>query len=142
MTQQKVWIGLIVLFLAGILTGSVGTALYWQFEQDHQADQGPAGRQDRIMKKLIHELSLDGAQQAAIKPIVEQTHKDLLRLRLRHQPEIEQLLAHSMANMKTTLSPDQQKKLDGLYGRLQQRWDRSRRYVAASDGSAQPPGVP
>jgi Spy/CpxP family protein refolding chaperone len=142
MTQQRLWIGLMVLFLAGIVTGVAGTTLYWRYGHDHQSEQGPAAKQERLMKKLIHELSLDVAQQAAIKPIVDRTHKNLLRLRFHHQPEVERILMEGMADMKISLSPEQQKKLDGLYARLRERWDKSRDYVSATDGNAPSSGLP
>jgi hypothetical protein len=138
MTQQKLWIGLIVLFLAGIVTGAAGTTLYWQHEQDRRSEQGPAAKQERLMKKLVHDLSLDQAQQEAIKPIIDRTHKDLLRLRFHHQPEVERILIQGMTDMKASLSPEQQAKLDGLYDRLRDRWNQSRDFVSVEDGSAQP----
>ena len=138
MTQQRLWIGLVVLFLAGIVTGVAGTTFYWQYEREHQSDQGPVAKQERLMRKLIHDLSLDQAQEAAIKPIVERTYKNLLRLRFHHQPEVEQLLTQGMADMKAALSPEQQTKLDGLYARLRGRWDKSREFMSAPDQGARP----
>jgi hypothetical protein len=129
MTRQKLWIGLVVLFLAGVLTGVVGAALYWQYEQDQREERGPAAKQERVMKKLTHELSLNQAQQAAMKPIVDRTHKQLLRLRFEHQPEVERILAQAIADMKTTLSLDQQHKLDALYAGLRGRWNKSREFL-------------
>ena len=142
MTQQKLWIGLMVLFFAGIVTGVAGTTLYWRYGPDHQSEQGPAARQERLMKKLIHELSLDLAQQAVIKPIIDRTHKNLLRLRFHHQPEVEGILLEGMADMKTSLSTEQQRKLDELYARLRGRWDKSRDFVSATDENAQSSGLP
>lgn len=142
MSRHKLWIGLIVLFCAGILTGSGGTALYWTYDQGQQSEGGPAAKQERVMKRLIHELSLDSSQQAAIKPVVERAYTDLLRLRFRHQPEVEQILAQAMADMKTALSSEQQAKLDGLYARLQGRWNQSRKFVSTVDGGPGPAGPP
>ena len=142
MTQQRLWIGLMVLFLAGIVTGVAGTTLYWQYEHDRRSEQGPAAKQERLMKKLIHDLSLDTAQEAAIKPIVDRTHKNLLRLRFQHQPEVERILMEGMADMRTSLSPEQQRKLDELYARLRGRWEKSRQFVSATDGNAQSSGLP
>ena len=36
MTRGKLWAGLVVLFLAGALTGIVGTSLYHRYEQEHR----------------------------------------------------------------------------------------------------------
>ncbi|TKS63315.1 MAG: hypothetical protein EWM73_01584 [Nitrospira sp.] len=129
MVSGKVWGGLVVLFLAGALTGIAGTTLYHQYEQDHQGDRGSTAKHERIMKRLTHELALTPAQQADIEPMISRTHVAILQLRFAHQPEVEQVLTHGMAEIKATLSVEQQAKLDGLYANLQRRWQASRDYV-------------
>ena len=98
MTRERLWIGLIVLFLAGTLTGIVGTMLYCRYEQEHRWEHGPGAQQERVTKKLAHELSLTSSQRDAIKPIVARAHLELLTLRVRHQPEVEQILTDGMKN--------------------------------------------
>ncbi len=142
MTRGKLWIGLVVLFLAGALTGAVGASLYWQYEHDHRADRGPAARQERLMKRLIHELSLNSTQQAALAPIVDRTHKQLLQLRFQHQPEVEGILVRCITDMKAALSPEQQHKLDALYAALRGRWSKSREFLPVADRGPQPTGQP
>jgi hypothetical protein len=119
-----------VLFLAGTLTGIVGTCLYHRYEQQHRGEGGPAARQERIMKHLTQKLSLTSEQQAEIQPIVKRTHLDILQLRVKHQPEVEQILARGVADLKPKLSSEQQTKLDAMYAGLQQRWQGIRNYLA------------
>ncbi len=130
MTRGKLWSGLMVLFLAGTLTGIVGTCLYHRYEQQHRGEGGPAARQERIMKHLTQKLSLTSEQQAEIQPIVKRTHLDILQLRVKHQPEVEQILARGVADLKPKLSSEQQTKLDAMYAGLQQRWQGIRNYLA------------
>jgi hypothetical protein len=132
MARGKLWGGLIVLFLAGMLTGIVGTCFYHRYEQQHRGEGGPAARQERLMKHLTQELSLTPAQQADIQPIVKRAHLDILRLRIQHQPEVERILAGGIAELKPKLSSDQQVKLDGLYAKLQRHWKSSRDYLQAA----------
>lgn len=132
MVPGKLWGGLVVLFIAGALTGIAGTTLYHQYEQDHRWDRGPAARQERIMKRLTHELALTPAQQAEIEPIVSRTHVEILQVRFQHQPEVEQALIHGMAEIKTKLSVGQQAELDKLYATLQRRWQVSRDYLQSA----------
>ena len=132
MARGKLWGGLIILFLAGILTGIVGTCFYHRYEQQHRGEGGPAARQERLMKHLTQELSLTPEQQADIQPIVKRAHLDILQLRLQHQPEVERIFARGIVELKPKLSADQQTKLDGLYGKLQRRWQNSRDYLQAA----------
>jgi hypothetical protein len=132
MAPGKLWGGLVVLFLAGALIGIAGAILYHQYDQEHQWERGPAAKHERIMKRLTHELALTPAQQADIEPIVSRTHVEILQLRFSHQPEVEQALTQGMAEIKTKLSAEQQKELDGLYAKLQRRWQVSRDYMQTS----------
>jgi hypothetical protein len=129
MSRVKLWAGLIVLFGAGALTGIVGTCLYHAYERAHRWERGPAAQHERIMKRLSHELSLTAGQQADIEPIVTRAHVAILELRFAHQPEVEEILARGMTELKAKLSPEQQTRLDGMYARLQQRWQKSRDYL-------------
>jgi len=129
MAPGKLWGGLAVLFIAGALTGIAGTTLYQQYEQDRRWERGPSARQERIMKRLTHDLALTPAQQAEIEPIVSRTHMEILQVRFEHQPEVEQALTQGMTEMKTKLSAGQQTTLDELYATLKRRWQVSRDYL-------------
>lgn len=135
MSRTTLWFGLVVLFLAGTLTGVVGTSLYYQYEDEHRWDKGPAGRQERIMKRLTQELSLASSQQAEIEPIVKRAHLEILRVRVQHQPDIDRILGVGMDELKTKLSPEQQAKLDRLHAQLQQRWQLTRDYLQQAQDS-------
>jgi hypothetical protein len=128
---MKLWVGLVILFGAGVLTGVVG--LYIDSERTHRADRerGPVAQHERIMKRLTQELSLSTQQQAEIEPIVTRAHLAILELRFSHQAEVEQILATGMAELKEKLSPTQQSELDKMYAGLQQRWHNSRNYLEA-----------
>ena len=129
MSRVRLWTGLILLFCAGALMGVVGTSLYYQYEDEHRWDRGPAGRQERIMKRLTQELALSTSQQADLEPIVARAHLELLRLRVQHQPDVDHILAVGMEELKAKLSSEQQSKLDGLHAQLQRRWRLTREYV-------------
>jgi hypothetical protein len=129
MQSGKLWGGLIVLFIAGTLTGIAGATLYHQYEQEHRWERGPVAKHERIMNRLTHELALTPAQQADIEPMISRTHVEILQMRFAHQPEVEQALTQGMAEIKTKLSVEQQEKLDGLYAKLQRRWQVSRDYL-------------
>ncbi|SLM46496.1 conserved protein of unknown function [Nitrospira japonica] len=131
MSRPKLWAGLAVLFAAGALTGVVGMWLYGNTDRMNRSDQGPAAKQERIMKRLTQELSLTTQQQTDIEPVVRRAHLAVLELRFSHQAEVERILTQGMAELKPKLSPEQQAGLDRLYAELQQRWHASRNYVQA-----------
>lgn len=129
MSRLKLWVGLIVLFGAGMLAGIVGTCLYHEQERAHRGERGPAAQHERIMKRLTSELALTSTQETEIELIVSRAHVEVLELRFAHQSEVEQILTTHIVELKAKLSPDQQRKLDGMYSRLQQHWQKSREYL-------------
>lgn len=129
MTRGTLWVGLIVLFSAGVLSGVAGSWFYHSYEREHRGERGPAAQHERLMGRLTHELSLTAAQQTDIEPIVMRAHVAILELRFTHQAEVEDILAQGIAELKGKLSSEQQTRLDGMYSRLQQRWQKSREYL-------------
>ena len=130
-SRLKLWGGLIVLFCAGALSGAVVHFLFLHGERTSRGDHGPAAHHERIMKRLIQDLSLTPQQQADIEPIVARAHVALLELRFAHQGEVEQILARGMAEISTKLSAAQQPELNRMYKGLERRWQVSREYLAA-----------
>jgi hypothetical protein len=130
-SRLKLWAGLIVLFGAGTLSGIVGSYLYTSSERTSRNEHGPAAHHERIMKRLTEGLSLTPPQRNEIEPIVTRAHVALLELRFAHQPEVERILTHAMAELKMKLSAMQQPELDRMYAGLEQRWQVSRDYLAA-----------
>jgi len=128
MSRSKLWAGLILLFGSGVLTGIVATYFSSHFERSRPSESGSA-QHERIMKRLTEELSLTAEQQADIQPVVTRAHTAILELRLSHQAEVEEILTRGMADLKRTLSKEQQDKLDQMYGRLQTRWQASRDHL-------------
>jgi uncharacterized coiled-coil protein SlyX len=129
MSRGTLWAGLIVLFGAGTFCGIAASQFYHSYEREQRGDRGPAAQHERLMNRLTHELSLTAAQQADIEPIVMRAHVAILELRFAHQTEVEDILTRGMAELKGELSAEQQTRLDGMYGRLQHRWQKSREYL-------------
>ncbi len=128
MSRMKLWVGLIVLFGAGVATGVTGAHVFHDLARASQS-RGAAAQHERIMKRLTDHLSLSPAQQAQVEPIVTRAHVALLELRLTQQSEIDRILAQSMTDLKALLSSEQQRQLDELYQRLQSRWQASRQHL-------------
>jgi hypothetical protein len=129
--RLRLWVGLIVLFCAGALTGIIGTCLFMDRERAPRGERGPAAQHERIMKRLTQELSLTPQQQAEIEPIVSRAQIAILELRFSHQAEIEDIINRGMTELREKLASTQQPELDRMYKRLEQRWQVSREYLAA-----------
>jgi len=120
--KWKLFIGLMILFLSGVLCGAVGAGLYAK----HAFSEIMAGRQSTarhmIMKKLTRDLNLTTAQQVGIEKIIEGVQADLLVIRKKYQPEVETVISRGIGAMKGELQPEQQRKLDAVYEQAKRRW--------------------
>jgi hypothetical protein len=118
MKKLKLWSGLLILFLSGVLVGGGATWIYWQCKM-----LGFLGGHERIAQKLIvrkldHELLLTVAQKAQIEKIVHHTFGKLGELQKRYRPEREQIFDQGAASIRAVLSTGQQKKFDILLTKI------------------------
>ncbi len=129
--RWRIWSGIAVVFVCGLLVGNVVTTAYDDHKQQQKWQEGLSGLKPRVMRYLTRELRLSAQQQQAIEPILSQAEAELLRLRIAQQPQVETSVSRTMDALKVTLSIDQQHKLEELNHRLHQRWDLDRRYVGS-----------
>jgi hypothetical protein len=127
----RVWSGIVVVFVCGLLVGNIATTAYENYKQQQKWDQGLSGLKQRVRNHLTRELHLSVEQQLAIEPILSRAEAELLQLRMAQQPRVEEAVTRTTTALKTKLSPEQQAKLDELYRRLEQRWDSDRKYVSS-----------
>lgn len=118
-----------MVFVCGLLVGTVATSAYHNYERQHRWEQGLAGMKPRVMKHLTRELHLSEEQRQAVDLIVSQAEAQLLQLRIAQQPRVDDVMVQTMDALKRTLTPEQQTKLDEQFTNLQKRWASDRAYV-------------
>jgi hypothetical protein len=120
MNKGKLIAGVALVFIVGILVGSLGTQFYFRHHY-HPFERDRAKRTAFIMKRLSNDLQLTDAQQVAIQRIVEQTQEKIHEHFLQRRSEIEGIMNDGFLQMKKELNDDQKKKLDGLRERFEKR---------------------
>jgi hypothetical protein len=137
-TRRRIWGGVAVVFLCGVLVGVVAADIYRDQQQQQRWQQGLAALKPRVMRNLTDELKLSPEQQRAVVAIVSQAERQLLELRIAQQPQVDEIMARAAERVKTTLAPDQHRKLDELYRTLQARWAADREYLRALPAAETP----
>ena len=127
MKKLKLWAGLTALFVSGVLLGALGTWHLVEYKAIELMTRERPRAPKLIMRKLNRELGLNDAQKARIEAIVCQAFEALSTIRDRERPERERVLQQSIDAMKQELSPEQQRKLDGLYEKLKAPRERGSR---------------
>ena len=127
--RGRIWGGVAVVFLCGVLVGMVGTDIYRDQQQQQRWQQGLAALKPRVMRNLTDELNLSAEQQHAVQTIVSQAERELLGLRIAQQPQVDDIMERTTNRLKTKLTPEQHRKLEELYRKLQSRWGADREYL-------------
>jgi hypothetical protein len=134
----RIWGGVLVVFVCGLLVGTVATNAYHNYERQHRWEQGLAGMKPRVMKHLTRELHLSEDQQQAVDVIVSQAEAELLQLRVAQQPHVDEVLIRTKEALKGKLTQEQQTKLDEQFKNLQKRWTSDRAYVQQLQSGTHP----
>ena len=111
--RWKLISGLLLVFVLGILVGSLGTGFYLKHRLAPFIKE-PRARKTFIMKRLSKELNLTSDQKAKIDPIVEQMIEKRREYYLKNRPEIKTIMDQGFIKIKAELSEDQKEKLDEL----------------------------
>jgi len=124
--QWKIWLGVLLIFAAGLCIGSVGTGLVLRHKVLAFLDEGPPATQRLLTKRLTRKLDLTPQQQQVIAGKIAATQQRILALRSRYQPETAMIIRDGVMDIRQDLTPEQQEKLDRLYQDMRGRLSRFR----------------
>jgi len=111
--RWKLISGLLLVFVLGILAGSVGTGFYLKHRLVPLIKE-PRARKAFIMKRLSNKLNLTPDQQSKIEPIVNQMIEKRREYYRKTRPEIKTIMDKGFDQIKEQLNENQKKKLDEL----------------------------
>jgi hypothetical protein len=139
MTKWKIWVGLLVLFVSGLLIGSVATRMYVRHQvKGIFARERPAIR-NLFLGRLTGELDLTSEQRQAIEQIANRAAEKFYDLHKKHRGEVEAVLDRSAREMKKHLSPAQQEQFDAFRKKMKERHKRWRGRRHGPDHHPRPP---
>ncbi len=120
MTKWKLIAGVALVFILGVLVGTLGTGVYLKHRHPF-FKQDPAARKTFIMKRLTRKLDLTEAQKSRIESIVDQMQKKAQKWFHEYRTKMRNFFEQSFSEMKKELSPVQQKKLDEMREKSEKR---------------------
>ena len=120
MKKWKLVAGVLLVFVFGVLIGSLGTGFYHQYLFD-RFRKDPAERRAFVLKKFSERLDLSEDQQKTFKTVIDQMDQQRRAQKLKNRSERKKIRDESYLQMKKVLNPDQQNAFDELIKKIRKR---------------------
>ncbi len=117
----KVTIGVLLVFVLGILAGAFGIQAYLKYRTSHFVQRGPEARAERFLEHLSRDLDLTDDQRAEIGTIVRESHRRLAEISWRCRPEIRGIIEGDFEKIRRVLTDDQRRRFERFQMRFYQR---------------------
>ena len=118
MQKWKIGTGLLVLFLSGVLIGSVGTRVYIRHKISGIFARERPPIRDLFFRRLTRELDLTAEQRKEIDGVASSAAERFQALHRQQREEAEAFLDQTVSEMKKYLIPEQQERLDEIRNRM------------------------
>jgi len=102
--------GIVLVFLLGILCGSLATHLLYCYRMDSIISGRGENREAVLVHRLERKLKLDDRQKEQVRSIVHETHEGIMALRRQLRPQTEAVIEKSQARINAILTPEQREK--------------------------------
>ena len=121
MKERRPIIGVVMVFLLGILCGSLATHLLYSYRFDSLARGRGEHREEMVVNRLEKKLSLDERQLQQVRAIVHETHEGITALHSQMRPRMEALIENAQAKINVILTPEQQAKFAKMIAERKER---------------------
>lgn len=125
MHKWKTWLGVLLIFVSGTLTGSIGTYVYVRSKVGKLLSGDPKAVRVFLVKRLKRELRLNSTQEKKVAEIIEDTQAKLKKIRLKTGPESIAVMDGSLSQIDSILNSQQQKKFESFKSKTAKRWKNS-----------------
>jgi len=107
MKPLRIWLLFFAAFVAGVLAGATVMRAFDHPKVRQALLHGSDQRQDFLLARLARELKLTPAQHVRMQAIMSETREQLMRLRLRIQPEAQKITTEGRQRMEQGLTKEQ-----------------------------------
>jgi hypothetical protein len=126
MNKIKLASGVLLVFLVGVLAGSLGTGYYYKKRVEKFEAGGPPVQEriQIILGRFSNELNLTNDQRTEFEKIIKESQGKIVVLGNKFQPEIKQINDDTFTAIKNKLTDEQKAKLETLIKRMNEVRDR------------------
>ena len=147
MNKIKLASGVMLVFLVGVLAGSLGTGFYYKKRVEKFEAGGPPVQEriQIILRRFSNDLDLTKEQRIEFEKIVREGQEKQLALSSKILPEINQINDDTFTFIKERLTDDQKGKLDMLLKRMEEvrnRFPSGQQRPQRTPDQSRPQGAP
>ena len=113
MKKWKIWVGILVIFISGMVVGAVGTAMKVKNVAQRLKTADREFIADHFLNKTSRALKFSPDQRASLRPIVLEMTDELLTLRREIYPKADTIVDAMMAEIRPILDEGQFEELEG-----------------------------
>ena len=113
---NQIAISLLIGFALGVVYGN------WYARENFHSRWKHGSMRQRMEERFGKELHLSPDQKKQVSAIFEAKHPQMVALQAEMKPKFEALRNSTQEEIRKILNPDQQKKLDELNAKMEERW--------------------
>ena len=121
MGKLKLWLGVILLFVSGLVIGSLITGHYFRAHFIRFAHGGPGKVNEHIVARLTRELRLSDEQREQIEQIRLEADARLREIDDQFRPQIESVIDQQHDDIMAVLDEDQKRTLNERFEEMRER---------------------
>jgi uncharacterized protein YneF (UPF0154 family) len=125
MKRWKVVVGVLLVFVFGMLAGAIVTHRIYQRRLHHLMSGPPAVRQFMV-RAMTRELRLTPAQRVEVDSAIHDAQLELQTIRKEVQPQVEDILHRAEDRIRKQLDVSQREKFDRFVEQQEKRWQNPR----------------
>lgn len=111
MRSWRLWVGVVAVFVCGVIAGAVGGNMYARYEavrRIHEIrESGGQMLAQMTLRRLSDKLDLSERQQKQIEPLLNEAFARGHEVMEKARPQIDQIMRETMARIKKILDPAQ-----------------------------------
>ncbi|HPC03518.1 MAG TPA: hypothetical protein PKY58_00050 [Syntrophales bacterium] len=121
MRRTATWLIVLLVFLAGVLAGVLGSRQYTHYRLSQFVKKGHPAHSEIILREMSKELDLTDRQRSEVRAILEEMDGRIDRLRETFDPQIRAVFDDGFPRIRERMSGEQVKKFDTFLEKLKKR---------------------
>jgi hypothetical protein len=119
MKHWKLWMGIVLVFILGLVMGSMGSNILYGHGFRYFGHKDTATRNAEILERFRKDLSLTDQQATRVKAIIEQMETRRTEYFRKSRTELKEMMESGFALIRQELTPEQQKQFDAYQERME-----------------------